>query len=236
MKLRDLLLEAGGEKPGKLEVMSTSSAVALEHLKSETDTTGEDWQEFLGVFEKNYKILQKLVKYGKTQRRDMPVIGSKQVNELQHRLKEGHLDIINHKKRKFHKDKAFPEGLTGEQADKWLVAGLYDGDLKDDIIKVTSEHRRVDSLIPIQEQIYAEIPIDMVVQRGVDGANRFISDTTRVITSKDGFLLDGHHRWAAGVLLNPKLTVECIVIDIDKEKLIKILLAYSDALGNQRNG
>jgi hypothetical protein len=236
MKLKDLLLEAGGEKPGKLEVASTSAATALEHLKSETDTTGEDWQEFLEVFEDNYDTLKSLVKKGKTKRRDMPVIGSKQVDALQHRLKNGILDVIDHKSHNFHKDNAFPEGLTGEQADEWLIAGLNDGHPTDDKINVTSEHRKVGSLTPIQEQIYAEIPIDMVVTRGVAGAYRFISDTTRVIISKDGFLLDGHHRWAAGVLLDPKLTVECIVIDIDKEKLIKILLSYSDALGNKRNG
>ena len=237
MKLRDLLKEAGGEKPGKYEVDKTSSEKALEHLKSEVDTSGDDWKEFLESFEKNYDVLKSLVAKGKTKRRDMPVVGSKEVGELQQRLEQGRLDIIDHKKKKFHKGrKAFPQGLTGEKAKKWLEAGLYDGDKKDDIIKVQKTRKVVGSLTPIQEQIYADIPIDMVVRRGPDGAVQYVSNGSTIIVSKDGYILDGHHRWAAGVLLDPKLTMNVMIVDIPKKKLVKILLSYGDALGNERNG
>jgi len=234
MKLKDLLREAGGEKPGKLEVVSTPAPVALEHLKSETDTTGEDWQAFLKAFEGNYMMLQSLVAKGKTQRRNMPVVGSKQVEELRRRLEHGELDIIDHTTGRFHK--RFEQGLTGKEADEWLVHGLHDGHATDDITKVKIERRPVGSLTPIQQQIYAEIPIDMVVKRGVDGAYKYISAETLVIVSKDEYLLDGHHRWAAGVLLDPKLTVRCMVIDIKRDELLQILLSYGDAIGNPRNG
>lgn len=236
MKLRDLLKEAGGEKAGKLDVDRTSSAKALEHLKSETDTTGKDWEGFLETFEKNYDKLKSLAAKGHTKRKDMPVVGSKQIGELQQRLEQGKLDIIDHKTRKFHNNKAFPSGLSGKKADEWLEKGLHDGDLKDDIFTVRKTSKQVGSLTPIQGQIYAEIPIDMVVRRGVAGAVNYVSKQSLIIVSKDGYILDGHHRWAAGVLLDPKLTIPCMVVDIPKKKLIDILLSYGDAIGNARNG
>jgi hypothetical protein len=56
-----------------------------------------------------------------------------------------------------------------------------------------------------------------------------------VIVSKDNFILDGHHRWLCGMLIDPMIELKTIVIDLPKERLMKLLLSYSDALGNERN-
>jgi len=240
MKLKDLLVlvEAGGEKAGKLDITHTDADEALNHLKSEIkvrkiNTSGKDWKKFLRDFKDNYEVLRSLASEGHAQRKDMPVVGSKQVGELQKRLEKGMLDVIDSETHKY--QKAFPHGLTKEQAEKWFEYGLRDGDKTDDITKVTNGQRSVGSLIPIQKQIYAEIPIDMVVSRGIDKAKEYVCSGSMIIVSKDGFIMDGHHRWAAGVLIDPALKVNCAVVDIPKGKLIELLLAYGEALGNKRN-
>ena len=56
------------------------------------------------------------------------------------------------------------------------------------------------------------------------------------LLSKDGYILDGHHRWLSGMLLDTRLLVNVVEIDLPKDRLLQLLKAYSDAIGNERNG
>jgi len=38
--------------------------------------------------------------------------------------------------------------------------------------------------------------------------------------SRDGYILDGHHRWAAVLTIDPARTMEVIVIDMDMDDLL----------------
>lgn len=187
-------------------------------------------------FDKNFKLAQSIAKKGWMVRKDMPVIEKDDVKLLQHRLKNGSIDV----KEPFSADTGknpFPEGLTGEQAKKWLKNGLNDGARKDDIIKVTEKQVRVGSLAPIQKQIFVDNALDFIFTYGtktVEGCIKFLSSTF-YITSNDGYIIDGHHRFLAAALINPNMKVNTIAIDLPIETLLRLTVAYSDAIGNKRN-
>jgi len=61
-----------------------------------------------------------------------------------------------------------------------------------------------------------------------------------ILVSKDGYVLDGHHRWAATIIFNDRhpeakkaMTIERVGMPI--EDLLKVANAYSDATGAQRH-
>ena len=91
MNLLKLYLEADGEESGKLELVTTPVNKAREFA----DEILGDVDESIPDFDKNYKIAQKNASKGWTKRKDMPVIRSKDVNELQRKLKAGELDVKN---------------------------------------------------------------------------------------------------------------------------------------------
>jgi hypothetical protein len=69
----------------------------------------------------------------------------------------------------------------------------------------------------------------------VKSTTSFISSKTTFITSSDGFILDGHHRWLAGMLIDPSMKVKVIAIDLPIDELLPLMLSYTDAIGNERN-
>jgi len=233
MKLKSLLIEAGGKEPGKLEIKGLTYDKALSYLIHRVNVSDEKWEKFLKKFKKNFELLKVLVEPGYTERKDMPVVSSSQVEKLQQCLEQGKLDIINHKTKKYHK--SFPHGLSEEQAKEWLKYGLKDGSLKDDIVKTNISKKTAKSLIPIQGQIYFDTAINKIIDRGISKIKKYINDGTYLIISKDNYIMDGHHRWTAAILFDPSITINCLVVDIPKEKLIELLLAYGEAIGNERN-
>ena len=52
---------------------------------------------------------------------------------------------------------------------------------------------------------------------------------------KDNRIIDGHHRFLTTVLINPKIKVNCLKIDLPIRELLPLTLAYTDAIGNVRN-
>jgi len=55
------------------------------------------------------------------------------------------------------------------------------------------------------------------------------------IMSKDLYIIDGHHRFLSGVLLDPNMQINALIIDLPIAKLLPLTLSYSDAVGNKRN-
>jgi hypothetical protein len=61
-----------------------------------------------------------------------------------------------------------------------------------------------------------------------------------VLVSKDGYLLDGHHRWAATIIYNDRhpddqhsMIIQQVMMPI--KQLLKVANAYTDAAGGQRH-
>jgi len=232
------IFEGGGQAPGKMELLSTPLEKARQYAIDEFNKYGRDFFKDMPDFDSNYKKAQNKAKFGWTKRKDMPVINDGDVKEFQQRLKEGYIDI---KKpfgsvRKKHGENPFPEGLSGERASEWLESGLaiHDGSDKDDRVKVTMERVSVGDLKPIQAQIYVDKCIPNIANFGVPGTKKFLRSTF-FIASSDLYIIDGHHRFLSGMMIDPSMKVKVLTIDLPIKTLLPVSLAYGDAIGNQRN-
>lgn len=237
IKFKEYLNEAG-QAAGKLEVAKTSVDKAREHAEKILDKKGKSLDKELPNFDANYEKAKKLANYGKTKRKDMPVIDANDVRQFQRRLKEGFIDVnIKHHAITTDVSNPFPEGLSGEKAKTWLKAGLKrnDNDKPDDIVKVKEGSIEVGKLKPIQKQIYFDKSFGDIANFGIKGTTSFLTGDTYFIVSADNFIIDGHHRFLSGVLVDPKMKVKTLVIDLPISKLLPLTLAYGDAIGNKRN-
>jgi hypothetical protein len=131
----------------------------------------------------------------------------------------------------------FPEGLSGKDAQKFLNHGLpeFDGsNIDDDIITTSLKKVKLKDLKPIQKQIYFDISINATVDFGIRGTIDFLK-TSVFIVSSDNFIIDGHHRFLSGLLINPNIQVKALSIDLPIKTLLPLTIAYGDAIGNKRN-
>jgi len=237
IKLVDLIVEAGetnggGQSSGKLELVKTS-------IKQEyAAKRGFDLDKEIPNFEQNYKIAKAAASRGSTKRKDMPVITDDDVKHLQYRLSKGYIDINAPHAKEWDRTNPFPQGLAGGQAKKWLKSGLPDSDgaeLGDDAVKVKKGKVIISKLKPIQKQIYVDKSLGGTIDFGVKGSLKFIFGKSYFIISADNYIIDGHHRYLSGMLLNPKGAVNALIIDLPIKTLLPLTLAYGDAIGNTRN-
>jgi len=232
----EFLAEAGGAEAGALELVKTDLPKAKEYAIKIFQNFGLNLDEQIPRFSENYMLAKKTASKGWTKRKDMPVISSEDVADLKTRLENGLIDV----KTPFtDKKNPFPQGLTGEQAKKWLKQGLpnYDrGPKRDDAVSVRIQKIPVKLLKPIQQQIYFDKSIGMIAKFGAEGSKKFnISEENIYITSSDNYIIDGHHRYLSGILLDPEMLVNCLVISLPIDKLLKMTRSYGDAIGNKRN-
>ena len=117
----------------------------------------------------------------------------------------------------------------GKYKSNWLSKGKRDGSAKDDVVKTKKATIPASKLKPSQSEIFLSKSVGMAIGNMVGG------DIGAVI-SKDNHILDGHHRWAATTLNNPKAKIGGIQAELPIKQLIPILRAAGDALGNARRG
>lgn len=212
---------------GKLELSSTDVETAYKFASVVFDVDAE-----IPDFKENYKNAKTHAKNGWTKRKDMPRITSVDVKLLQQRLERGELDVIK-PIAPSNKGNPFPEGLTGKQAKIWLSSGLDDGDPNDDITSVKRKRVRIDTLLPIQKQIYVDTTLSSITD--VKRSKTFLSTKTFFIISADNYIIDGHHRYLSALLIDPNMKVNVVAIDLPIDILLKVTLSYGDAIGNKRN-
>ena len=210
--------------PGTYEVHVTPVQEAEMYLQREAPKA----LEFLTDFRKNYKRLQDVInKYslGK-QRRDMPRITQKDIKDLKKRLEKGKLDI------KEPYAMGLAHALSPDQLKQlesgdgvsWLSLGHEDGNKKDDKIKVEITRMKAGKLKPIQTQIYfSNVAFNMAKFGPPTGKSNKILDRIMVVSS-DGYIIDGHHRWATLMVSDPSLKIKALVVSLNIEELLKITL------------
>ena len=226
----------GGAAAGKLELIRTNFAKAKQYV--EKMYPDFDIEKEIPNFKKNYKYAQTLAKGGFAQRKDMPVIDNRDIKLLQKRLKAGAIDIARPFADNEVPDDPFPQGLDKTTGKKWVSGGLQknDGDAKDDIVDVKIKSVAVGNLKPIQSQIYFDKSIRNVAEFGAKGTKDFsASKSNFYVVSSDNRIIDGHHRFLSAVLVDPKIKVTALEIDLPINQLLPLTLAYTDAIGNVRN-
>lgn len=224
-------LNHSGEDAGTMEVDQTSVQQAVVYAQKMLGSLYDEIQNF----PENYKLLKQLASKGHTMRRDMPVIKSDDVRDFQSRLASGKIDIVSPFAQTTKPSDPFPTGLSGTQAEQWLTNGLQDGNSNDDRISVSIKTIEAKNLIPIQEQIYLDKCIDTIMNHGIAGSLKYLQQKSILIASSDNRIIDGHHRWASAILLDPNMSVHILSIDLPIKQLLPLALAYGDAIGNQRN-
>ena len=223
-------ISRAGIQAGQLEMTKLTYPQAVDYLVDQNFNLS-----LLPNLAKNFKTVQAIVKKGWTHRKDMPVINSFQVKEFQQRLKAGMLDIHKPFTPDTNMSDPFPQGLSGTAAQAFMDKGLRDGELQDDIINVNLKKTKISSLKPIQQQIYFDQSMDVIMAQGIEGRKKHLQTKSIFITSQDNFIIDGHHRFLTGMLIDPKMTVQTLVIDLPIKKLLPLAVSYSDAVGNRRN-
>lgn len=85
--------------------------------------------------------------------------------------------------------------------------------LKDNDVKLSTKKVKADTLTPTQSN-FNEAKVKRMVDEGVwkKGA---------IVISKDGFVIDGHHRWLAACEAKGEIT--CHVVDMGAEDLLDYL-------------
>ena len=89
----------------------------------------------------------------------------------------------------------------------------------------------VGSLHPVQKQIYISKSIDSIAENGLKKTLKFLQDKITVI-SKDRYLIDGHHRMLSAMLINPKMKINALIIDMPIKDLLETSLHFSDNIAN----
>lgn len=121
--------------------------------------------------------------------------------------------------------KEFPNPL--KQTKGFLKKGKYDGANFDDVVKTNDVSISVSELKPSQDAIYLGKSIAMAIN-GVEGGD------LGAVISKDNYILDGHHRYAATTFNNPSAKVGGVQANLNIGDLVPVLRAAGDAMNNNR--
>jgi hypothetical protein len=221
---------------GSLDLCRTNLATARKYAAKVFAKYGRDFAHELPDFDVHYSTAQGRAFTGTHQRQNMPVISEKDIKDLQARLEGGTIDIRPPHSAQFSAD-PFPDGLSGEQAKHWLKYGLptFDGaPISDDIVKCSEDWVAADKLCPLQKQIYFDKSITSIAKRGDLGCVEHVQ-AKHLIVSSDRHIVDGHHRWLSIMLIDPTTVVLTLSINLPVATLLPLALAYSDAIGNERN-
>lgn len=216
----------------KLNVATTSLEKGKEYAEQRFEAAGKDLYEEIPKFDKNYMMLQKIYKKHALgiKRIDMPVIEPSDMVEFDRKLKAGYIDIF----KPYAKIKDFfPKGFDGEiPPGEWLSLGKKDGKEKDDIIKGKWTKIKGSNLKPIQDQVWLEKIIGNILKFGMPTPGSRVTETT-IIVSKEGYILDGHHRHGQVMIANPNLKMKALWLPLDVKLLLKMGKSYGEAIGNK---
>ena len=109
----------------------------------------------------------------------------------------------------------------------FFTQGKKDGNFTDDIIETKRFNIPAKRLKPSQDAIYLSKSIAMAI-------NNLIGGDLKAMVSKDNYILDGHHRWAATMFGNPNAKIQGMQSNLTIGDLIPVLRKAGDSLGNER--
>ena len=117
-----------------------------------------------------------------------------------------------------------------------IDAGKKDADEKDDSAQFKKTSIPAAKLRASQTEIIpgkaVGLAISMLLKKG---DFKTVGGDLGAIASNDNFIMDGHHRWAATMLADPKANVDVTVIDLPAQKLVSVLNVITAAKGRSGN-
>ena len=105
-----------------------------------------------------------------------------------------------------------------------------DGQNEEDVINLSKGSRPVGKLKPSQGSMNINKALGMVIAM-LDPDNEFSAGgDLGAFISKDGYIMDGHHRWIATSMIDPSLQMGGIIVDFPAKELVAVLNSITKGL------
>jgi len=132
------------------------------------------------------------------------------------------------------KDDVIPLSKVNKNAASASIgSGSQDGEKRDDVVAGKKVSLPVKNLKAAQTEIIAEKAIGMAIGTMLNSKPPKIGGDLGSIVSKDNFIMDGHHRWAATFLCDPNGKVEATQIDLPGVPLVSALNTITVGMFNR---
>lgn len=115
---------------------------------------------------------------------------------------------------------------TGENRKKFL-SGLQDGDILDDQTFIVRKKIKVLNLKPSQDTIYLSKALSPIItwEKLRNEILNLLIDAPDIFFSSDGYIIDGHHRWASSIALRSNSSIYGTEINLPIKVAIPVLNA-----------
>lgn len=114
-----------------------------------------------------------------------------------------------------------------------VSSGQKDNNQSDDVSISKKATISVKDLKPAQTEIIKEKAFGMAIK--FLGKDEWDGVDLEAIISNDNFIMDGHHRWAAVFLIDPKAKIKGTVINLPGVALVSVLNIITKAMGKEGN-
>jgi hypothetical protein len=126
--------------------------------------------------------------------------------------------------------------IPADAAKSAIDAGQKDDDSEDDTAQFQKSAVPASTLRASQTEIIPEKAVGMSIAMILKKSPfTEIGGDLGAIASKDNYIMDGHHRWAATMLAKPKASVDVTFIDLPAQKLVSVLNVITAAKGRSGN-
>jgi len=131
-------------------------------------------------------------------------------------------------------EKVIPlDALSVDAARDTIRNGRKDKNQVDDVAMSKKAAIAVKDLKPAQTEIIKEKAFGMAIAMLTKG--KWDNQDLEAIISKDNFIMDGHHRWAAVSLIDPSAKIVGTVINLPGVALVSVLNVATKAMGKSGN-
>lgn len=227
----------------KINVGKTSLESLESFATQQFKDAGLDVEKELPGFKSNLKALKDKMSHAKDIKRiDMPVIEPKDMEKFAADLRAGRVDIFPPFSKEAIKKYGNPpfawERTKGKKKMKlgdteYVGLGVQDDEDQDDVVVAELTHTSVKDLKPLQNEIWTSKLIGNLLAFGKPEQGGRLTDDAPIIVSKEGYILDGHHRFGQAMLADPNLKLKTLRIPLDIETLLKVGRSYGTAVGNK---
>jgi len=226
MRFKNYLTEEGSKTLNVAKVPLDKARAYAENVFG----SKEELDKAIPNFDKNYQRLQDLYKKEALDipRIQMPVIEPEDMKKFDERLKSGSIDIF----KPFALDKSKYAEISKKEGETWVKLGQKDGDPNDDKVPAKWTSISANKLKPLQGQLWLEKLVNNIKKFGAPKAGSPVLKTT-IIVSKEGYILDGHHRHGQVMLTDPSLKMQALYIPLDVKTLLSMGKKYGEAIGNK---
>lgn len=217
---------------GTINVLNTPVVKARQIAEDIFSKNGMVLDEIIPRFDANYVVMQNALGRDTlgVPRIEMPVIMSGQIKGFMQALQRGDIDV----KSPFAKGTMYtPLDLNKISGVEWLSLGQADGNIKDDKIKAAMTKRSVGNLKPVQNEIWLDKILNNMIEFGIPTSSSMITKKS-IIVSSEGYITDGHHRWATILLANPKIKLSVLYVPLDIKTLLRVGRTYGNSIGNKQ--